>query len=297
MFLNSGVDATSTSHLVLLESKCLLSSLCVWSWSSRTLFPTAIGTFSCRLAWEYPISDLVADRLLFPAAISTSVLSSVFSGLARYPKLCEEISSLLGSRATRHGLAFAIGEPSFEVVFWPRFDMVLCFLTWSSERKSLKCLQQYIEKLIMLSKQRRWFQTSREKLSLVRMSARWFLVSTYLIWISGPNLSCQTANQEQHCGFWTRVSSLDFVHWQSCWWQLHCLLKMWVHDPHQSIDQPFTVFWHLGSWFWNGESHQSPACHCVWVGQYCWLNVVLQSQRPKDQEQATHPQLIQHPEK
>ena len=55
--------------------------------------------------------------MLFPAAISTSFLSSVFIGLTKDPKLCEEISSLLGSRATKHGLAVAIREPSIEIVF------------------------------------------------------------------------------------------------------------------------------------------------------------------------------------
>ena len=60
-------------------------------------------------------SVLEANRQLFPAAISTSFLSSVFPGLTRDPTLCEEISSLLWSRATGHGLDIAIGEPSFEV--------------------------------------------------------------------------------------------------------------------------------------------------------------------------------------
>ena len=42
--------------------------------------------------------------------------------------------------------------------------------------------------LIMLNKGRRWFHSSRVKLPLFDMSASWFLVSTYLIWIFGSTL-------------------------------------------------------------------------------------------------------------
>ena len=53
----------------------------------------------------------------------------------------------------------------------------------------------------------------------------------------------------------------------------------------------------LGLGFWNGESHQFPGCLYVWVGQCCWLTVVLQSLCPTDQEQVTHPYANQHPTK
>ena len=133
MIRNSGVDATSTSLLVLLELACFLSSLCVWSWSSRLLFPTAIGTFSRQLAWEYPISNLETDRQLFPAAISTSFLLSVFPGLTRDPNFCEESFSLLKLHITRlMGLAFAgiVGlSPSESLHSKSSFDL---FLTWRS---------------------------------------------------------------------------------------------------------------------------------------------------------------------
>ena len=215
-------------------------------------------------------------------------------------------------RATKHGLAFAIGEPSFEVVFWPGFDMALCFLTWSSERKSLKWLQEYIEKLkwLMLNKWSRWFHSSRLKFPFVSMSASWFWVS-FFFWFASrfPNLSCHTANQEQLCGFWTHVSSLDFVLWLSFWSRLHCPQKcttethleknvcLWVHNPHHSIAQSLSFCWHSGSWSWNEESHQFPGCHYGWVEQCCWLNVVLQSLCPKDQEQVAHPHVTQQAEK
>ena len=67
-------------------------------------------------------------------------------------------------------------------------------LTWrsafliGSERKLLKWMQENIEKFIMWNKRRRRFHSSRLKLPFVSMSATWFLVSTYLIWIFGCKL-------------------------------------------------------------------------------------------------------------
>ena len=55
-------------------------------------------------------------------------------------------------------------------------------------RKLLKWLQENIKKFMMLNQRRRWFHSSRVELPLVSMSASWFLVSTYLIWIFGSKL-------------------------------------------------------------------------------------------------------------
>ena len=155
------------------KSENFRSSLSVCLWFSSTSFLLAWEEFSCRLAWGCPISEFelkstsfllawgeFSCRLLWGCSISefglgstsclvaltTSFLSSAFTGLTRDPKLREEISSLLclRSRNTRRGLAFTFGEPSFEVVFWPLFDMALCFPigSGSSERKLLKWLQE-----------------------------------------------------------------------------------------------------------------------------------------------------------
>ena len=111
-------------------------------------------------------------------------LSSSFTGLTRDPELCDEISSLHWLYITRlMGLAFAVGETSFEVVFCPRFDMApdtVRSLSW--ERESFFFFE------VATRTCRRWFHSSPEKLPLVRMSASWFLVSTYLIWILGSKL-------------------------------------------------------------------------------------------------------------
>ena len=189
-------------------------------------------------------------------------------------------------------------EPSFEVVFWPRFDMAL----WSSKKKkTLKWLQEYIEKPIMLNKRRRWFYSSREKLPLVRTAASWFLVSTNLIWILGSNFIL--SNSQSRATLWvletclivglrpsiiilmTASVSTKKYNWDSPW-EEECVC-LWKHNPHQRVDQPYAFFWHFGSWFWNGQSHQFPGCQYGWVGQCCWFNVVPQSPCAKDQEQVT----------
>ena len=186
MFLLSGVDAAS--FLVPLELKCFLSLLCVWSWSARMLFPAAVGTFSCRLAGEYPTSDLESGRTSFLDAIR---LLFFFIGIHLIDQRSQtSLRDFTTPRIARHQAwsRFRHRRASFEVVFWPLFDMALCFVTWSSERKSLKWQQEHIEKLIMLNKRRMWFHSSLEKLPLVNMSASCFLVSTYLIWILGSKL-------------------------------------------------------------------------------------------------------------
>ena len=64
----------------------------------------------------------------------------------------------------------------------------------------LEWLQENIEKLIMLNKRRRWFHSSRVKLSLVGMSLSWFLVSIYLIWILESRLI--RSNSQSRATLW-----------------------------------------------------------------------------------------------
>ena len=116
-------------------------------------------------------------------------------------------------------------------------------------RKKVAKKATSIEKFIILNKHRRWSHSPLEKLPSVRMSASGFLVFTYLTWILGSKLILSN-NQEQPCGFWTRVSLLDFVLWWSSWTLPRCLQKCtteilcgknawWrAHNPLHSIDQP-----------------------------------------------------------
>ena len=178
-----------------------------WCWRNKS--PCAVGVRRCflnTLFWElilpHAISSghywniLLSIRLSVldfwswngsPAVSSGYLHFCSFIGIHRIdqrdPKLREDVSSFFCSPSTRHGVAFTVGEPSFEVVFWPVFVMALCFPRCSSERKSLIWLQGYIDELEMLNKQRRWFHSFLEKLLLGRMLACWFLVSTRLLWI------------------------------------------------------------------------------------------------------------------
>ena len=52
----------------------------------------------------------------------------------------------------------------------------------------------------MLNKRWRWFHSSRVKLTLISMSASWFLVSTHLIWIFGSKLIL--SNNQSRATLW-----------------------------------------------------------------------------------------------
>ena len=71
----------------------------------------------------------------------------------------------------------------------------------------------------------------------------------------------------------------------------------WVRDPLHLTDQQLVFFWLSGPWFWNQELRQFPGGLYVWFEPCCQLNVTLRSPCHKDQEQVSHPCVIQHPEK
>ena len=171
-----------------------------------------------------------------------------------------EISSFLESRATRHGLAFAIGEPSSEVASWPRFDMALGSPTWSSERKSPTWLQENIVKLKMLNKRRRCFRSSCEKLPLVRMSPSWFWCQHVWFGSRVQNWSCRTTSQEHSVGPGN-------------------MSHRWTSSIHDHFDDNFIILKN------------------VQLRLTLRLHIKPQSPCPQDQEQITHPYVIQYPEK
>ena len=61
-------------------------------------------------------------------------------------------------------------------------------------------------KLMMLNKRRRWFHSSRMKLPFVNVSASWFLVSTYLIWILGSMI---LSNEQSSATLYVRTFACD----------------------------------------------------------------------------------------
>ena len=82
---------------------------------------------------------------------------------------------------------FVTAEPSAKFCSCPLFDMDLEFLK-KSETKWLKWLRGNVHTVMMFFKRSKMFHSSSEKLPLVRISANWFLVSTYLFWILGSKL-------------------------------------------------------------------------------------------------------------
>ena len=85
--------------------------------------------------------------------------------------------------------------------------------------------QQIELKMLILNRRRRLFHSSRVKLPFVNMSASWFLVSTYLIWVWRSKLILP--NNLSSATLWVgiRVSMLNFYPWWSSWSLLHYLQK------------------------------------------------------------------------
>ena len=136
---------------------------------------------SCCLSWEFKAECWLMSRTGCQMLVETLPCSSlVFPGFLESLILCGEFFLALNKLwDTRFiGLDFAIGEPSLEVLFWLLFAMARCF---QFERK--KRLRENVEKFMIFNKPRRWFHSSLVKLPLINMSASWFLVPTYLIWI------------------------------------------------------------------------------------------------------------------
>ena len=176
---------------------------------------------------------------------------------------------------------------------------------------TLERLQENIEKLKILNKQRRWFHSSREKLPLVRMSASWFLVSTFLVRVLGSKKIL--SNNQSRATLWVldtclivglrpliiilmtaSLSSKEMYNrdspWGECvfvvtWSGLDNCWTFWLpfFSIHQTIYQSFAFFCHFRSWLWNWASHEFPQCHYGWCWQCCWLNVtsITVSQRSR----------------
>ena len=139
------------------------------------------------------------------------------------------------------------------------------------------------------------------------MSASWFLVSTYLIWIFGSKLTL--SNNQPSAALWVLDTCLivglrplknhldhGFVVLKNV--QLRLTLRrvcLWVHDPHLTIAQILAFSFQLMFWiFCPAPSFLRRVYHVL---ECCLLNVTPQSQCPKDQEHELPPCAIQHPTK
>ena len=202
------------SHVPVIRESHILqsSSLFARVWSFCPSFLWARLTFSCRLTWEFSTSKFELEVPHFPEAKATLFLLSSFTGLTKDPDLCGETSSLHWPCITSlAGLAFATWDPSLGVVSCPRFDMAPITrrsLAW--ERKRLKWLPEYVEKLMKLKQTQKVIPLISGETS-INDSKLVLGVNIFDLDLCVLNWFCQTTNQEQLCGFWTRVSLLDFV--------------------------------------------------------------------------------------
>ena len=235
-------------------------------------FLVAWRTFSCRLTWDYPTSNFESPNIQFPVACPTPFKSSAFPRFdQRSQTSWRDFLTPFCSRSTRHGLAFAIGEHSFEISSWPFFHMALCFLTWSSERKSLKWLQEYIEKIHM-NNRRKWFPFISWETSFgYNISELVFGVNIFDLdfWFQMDSVQQPIKNNSVSPGHVSHRCTAPFnFHFDHgfvvlkdvCTTETHLekSVRLWVRNPPHWIDQPSVFFWPVGSWFWNKELHQFP---------------------------------------
>ena len=157
-----------------------------------------------------------------------------------------------------------------------------------------KWLQENIEKLMRLNERRIWFQSTGVKLLFVNMSASsFFFMSTFLIWILGPNWFCQTTNQVQLCGFGDTCLTVGFVPSMIILntaslssrnvkhdLEVGRFLRLWWRDPHWMIPSSrLTCFFLLVLVSLCGFRLATS----LFSGRF-WKNAILQYPDPRDRE-------------
>ena len=157
------------------------------------------------------------------------------------------------------------------------------------------------------NKHRKWFHSSLEKLPLVRMSASWFLVSTYLIWILwsmlilSNNQSSATLWVLDFCPLWSIWSQPLCLQKRNNWasnWEGFALVKTWSTLDNSSTSRLpclFVLVLVLVLWI-------SPRARPLgtWSSTFFFSTVIytiLLSPHPIDREQEHHPFANQHPKK
>ena len=186
------------------------------------------------------------------------------------------------------------------------FCSCILFAIVSGRLVKLEFLAQQEElKTLMLDNWRRLFHSSRVKLPLVKMSARWCVVSN----VSSLNFSIKiipVTHPKQLCGFLTHVSWLDFglsfpfnygftvlkdiqhsigTRMCSVWWNVINVDQAWLEFVHACfVDDLPTSF--------------PVALLHLW---FCWFgsvkNEILQSLNPKDQVRVYRPSSFLHRKK
>ena len=206
-------------------SRCPYKFLCtsrVRRYLPFVFFPRIwILSFSCLLTWELSTSGLWVVHTSFLVLAWSPGPSSSFPGLIGYPKSCGRFSlALHGLRNTKLtgpiftktiGFGFAIGEPSRE----GRFSTSLWHGALLSDR-----IREQIAGCKRTSRNSLCWTNEEDGSSRHEWNSLWLACQQIGFWCQHiwfgslvPNWFCQTTNQAQFCGFWTRVSLLDFVLW------------------------------------------------------------------------------------
>ena len=231
----------ATSFLVLLRFSWKLK--CSWFFSAAR----SLLVLSSNIASFCHTRELDAASWLCSLAWSLRVLvQTSWQGALGIPVLFDAIGlctveELVAACVTRFNVGF-----DFATILSSPLSSCILFAIVSRQLVELKFWEQQIKLFwLMLNKWRRWFQSSRVTLPLVRMSASWCLVSTYLIWILGSRLILSN----KLCGASHQIEKTS---------------RSTKHDQHYTIQE--CRAW-LESWFVSG-------CACL-MGCYATSFPVL----------------------
>ena len=109
------------------------------------------------------------------------------------------------AKRNKQAFAFVVGDPG-EEISWDLFDISNCFPAEGKQWLLEKWLQENVVSFMMLNRCNKLCHSPLEKLPFVRMSASWFLDSTYLIWTCGSRLIL--SNNQSRATRWVRDTCL-----------------------------------------------------------------------------------------
>ena len=155
----------------------------VWLGDVTTLYHRPCGVWSLFIRFFY----VVCARLRFRRADKIGVRTRSRGRQCRY-----EVATL---QPREHHLS----HPVHAAICRPDIDE-------NSSMRKLKLLRENKEMSIMLNNWRRCLYSSRVHVSLIRMSASWLQVSTYLTWIMGSRLIL--SNSQSRDTLWVRETCL-----------------------------------------------------------------------------------------
>ena len=221
------VFTSRTSFLVLVELEGSSMPSCFQE--------SASCVFSCRLTWENSIGCRLGFRISFlmlgppPCSFSTfpdwRSCSNLADGSSSHSTGCTTPDSWVSTSPSPNSLALVLPSvnlhwKSLLVLSWTRHSV-----TWSDQKENYwnGCKREH-RQIHDVEKTKKMIPLiTGETLFGQHISELVFGVNIFDLDLWFFNWFCRTTNQAQLCGFWTRVSLLDFVLWWSSWSQLRYL--------------------------------------------------------------------------